>query len=169
MTAPARPDLPRQRISIQVANVPAHTKEIRPLRVNYHELPASFSQVLAIAESPEEICADKLKAFITSSFVRYRDLWDMRWLSLLPGFKESQLRELLEQKLDDYHAHDSFHNGLTRIRDLNNIVNGKEFIAQLRRFLPATTVARTINRPDFRTSMVDEVKKLYETAGCFSG
>jgi len=165
VTAPARPDLPRQRISLQVANVPAHTREVRPLRVNYPDLPASFSRVLAITESAEEICADKLKAFVTSRFVRHRDLWDMRWLALRPGFQPDRLRDLLEHKLDDYRCHEEFRSGLRRLDDLEQIVHGTDFSAQLRRFLPADTVARTIARPEFRTSLIDEVTGLYETAG----
>jgi len=165
VTAPARPDLPRQRISVQVANVPAHTRQVRPLRVNYPDLPASFSRVLVVAESAEEICADKLKAFITSRFVRYRDLWDVRWLALLPGFESDRLGGLLAHKLDDYQCHDAFRNGLRRLDDLEKIVNGADFGAQLGRFLPAETVARTIDRSEFRTSLVDEVTRLYGMAG----
>jgi hypothetical protein len=133
--------------------------------VNFPELLASFSQVLVITESPEEVCADKLKAFITSRFIRYRDLWDMRWLALLPGFEQDRLADLLARKLVDYQAHDSFRNGLSRLRDLANIVNGSEFSALLGRFLPAATLSRTIDRPGFRTSLVDEVHRLYEMAG----
>ena len=165
VTAPARPDLPRQLISVQVTNVPAYTRQVRPLRVNYPDLPASFSQVLAVAESPEEICADKLKAFITSRFVRYRDLWDMRWLAMLPGFESDRLAGLLQHKLDDYRCRTEFRNGLHRLDDLSQIVDGAEFRAQLGRFLPADTVARTIDRPEFRESLTDEVTRLYETAG----
>jgi len=165
VTAPARPDLPRQRVSIQVANVPAHTRQVRPLRVNYPDLPASFSRVLAVTESPEEICADKLKAFITSRFIRYRDLWDMRWLALLPGFEPDRLSDLLQHKLDDYRCHDEFRNGLHRLDDLDAIVEGADFRAQLGRFLPADTIARTIDRPEFRTSLTDEVTNLYKMAG----
>jgi len=164
VTAPQRPDLPRQRISIQVANVPAHTRQVRPLRVNYPHLPASFSRVLAVAESPEEICADKLKAFVTSRFVRFRDLWDMRWLALLPGFEPDQLGGLLAHKLDDYSCHDAFRDGLHRLDDLDQIVDSADFNAQLRRFLPADTVARTIDRPEFRASLAEEVTRLYAMA-----
>ena len=165
VTAPARPDLPRQRISVQVANVPARTRQVRPLRINYPDLPASFSRVLLVAESPEEICADKLKAFITSRFVRYRDLWDMRWLALRPGFELDRLSDLLQHKLDDYRCHDEFRNGLQRLHHLGAIVDGAEFRTQLGRFLPADTVARTVDRPEFRTSLTDEVTRLYEMAG----
>ncbi len=164
-TAPARPDLPRQRISIQVANVPAHTSQVRPLKVNYPELPASYSQTLVVAEAPEEICADKLKAFITSGFIRYRDIWDLRWLSVQPNFNDDQLDTLLAHKLSDYQAQERFQTGLIRLRDLDLIVNSRDFNVQLSRFLPAPTVARTIARPAFRASLVEEVVRLYRRAG----
>jgi len=44
-------------------------------------------------------------------------------------------------------------------------VDGPEFTAQLTRFLPAATVARTIGRPAFRESLADTVLGLYEQAG----
>ncbi|MBU4412696.1 MAG: hypothetical protein KKG98_05900 [Proteobacteria bacterium] len=35
VTAPRRRDLPKQRIKIEVANIPAYSREPRPLLVNY--------------------------------------------------------------------------------------------------------------------------------------
>jgi hypothetical protein len=89
----------------------------------------------------------------------------MRWLAMLPGFDPDRLEDLLARKLDDYHARDLFRDGLSRLHDLANIVNESAFTAQLGRFLPASTLARTIDRPEFRTSLVEEVRGLYAKAG----
>lgn len=64
--------------------MPAYTRELRPLSVNYADLPASYSNVILISESLEEICADKLLSFACSSRVRHPDLRDLRWLAREP-------------------------------------------------------------------------------------
>ena len=165
VTAPARPDLPKQRISVRIANVPAHTRLVNPVQVQYSGLPASYGQILAVCESAEEICADKLEAFVTSRFVRHRDLWDIRWLSLRPGFDTDQLPDLLARKLADYRAQKVFSDGLGRLADLPKVVEDGAFAAQLRRFLPAATVERTLDRPAFRMDLVARVLDTYRQAG----
>ena len=165
VTAPARPDLPKQRISVQIANVPAHTRVVSPVQVRYPGLPASYGQILVVCESVEEICADKLKAFATSRFVRYRDLWDLRWLSMQPGFDAEQLPGLLARKITDYRAESAFSTGLDRLANLPEIVEGGAFTTQLQRFLPAPTLARTLDRPAFRADLTTRVLDLYRRAG----
>ena len=63
VTKPGRLDLPRQRIKIEVANVPSHANELRTLRRNYDFLPDGYDNLLLRAEKMEEIVADKLVAF----------------------------------------------------------------------------------------------------------
>ncbi|MDR1237797.1 MAG: nucleotidyl transferase AbiEii/AbiGii toxin family protein [Propionibacteriaceae bacterium] len=165
VTAQARRDLPKQRISIQVANVPAHSRSVNALQVRYSGLPTSYSDVLVICETLEEICADKLKAFVTSRFIRYRDLWDLRWISSQPGFDTGQLPALLEQKIADYHAAADFVSGRQRIAQLSQIVEDAAFTTQLARFLPPETAERTILRPVFRAHIAECVATLYGQAG----
>lgn len=42
ITSPDRKDLPKQRIKIEVANIPAYTRNILPLRNNYDSLPDGY-------------------------------------------------------------------------------------------------------------------------------
>lgn len=165
VTAPRRKDLPMQRISVEVARIDAHTRAVLPLKVNYAGLPPSYGNILMICESLEEICADKLKAFITAPHIRYRDLWDLRWIARQAGFDREPLADLLSQKLDDYQAGKLFLQNLPRLQDLATIVDSPEFIGQMRRFLPTEAVADTLERELFREHLVDEVKGLYRTAG----
>ena len=51
-TEPARPDMPRQRIRLEVANVPAYTGDPLPLDRNYEGLADSYA-VLAHLTSPQ--------------------------------------------------------------------------------------------------------------------
>lgn len=63
-TVPENRSMPRQRIKLEIANIPAHTRELVPLRTNYAVL-AGMPTVLVNAESLDEIMADKLLAFPT--------------------------------------------------------------------------------------------------------
>ncbi|MDR1187962.1 MAG: nucleotidyl transferase AbiEii/AbiGii toxin family protein [Bifidobacteriaceae bacterium] len=165
VTAPRRRDLPKQRISIQVANAPAHSRVVNALRTRHPGLPSSYADVLLICESLEEICADKLKAFVTSRFIRYRDLWDLRWISTRPGFDAGQLPMLLHHKILDYDAARLFEDNQGRLQRLAEIVEEPAFVDQLTRFLPAQTVTQTIGRPVFRAHIAERVRALYDQAG----
>ncbi|MEG1434956.1 MAG: nucleotidyl transferase AbiEii/AbiGii toxin family protein [Gordonibacter sp.] len=165
VTAPDRPDIPQQRISLEVAAVPAHTRAIRALEVNYPELPSSYGDVLLKTETLEEICADKLKAFVTASNIRHRDLWDLRWIARQPSFTTDHLPHLLQCKIADYRQQQSFDKKLERLDDLPAIVESPEFMNQMKRFLPTSVLERTADRPLFREHLVSEVQELYRSAG----
>jgi predicted nucleotidyltransferase component of viral defense system len=80
-TTPEQRDFPRQRINIEIANVPAYTRELMPLRLNYDFL-LGYGAVLVNVESLNEIMADKVIAFpAATKYVRFRDIWDLAWLS----------------------------------------------------------------------------------------
>ncbi|ETS33679.1 protein of unknown function (DUF1814) [Photorhabdus khanii NC19] len=80
-TAPERKDLPKQRIKIEIANIPAYTKNPRPLTRNYPVLPDGYSETIVLVEELTEIMADKLVSFpATTKHIRHRDMWDLVWL-----------------------------------------------------------------------------------------
>lgn len=56
----ARPDLPKQRIKLEIASVPAHTSTIRRVAVNYPELDGMYDNLTIRCQTLEEILADKL-------------------------------------------------------------------------------------------------------------
>lgn len=164
VTAPERPDIPMQRISLEIATVPAHARTVKALKVNYEELPNSYGNTLLYTETLEEICADKLKAFLTASHLRYRDLWDMNWLTQRPNFDHSKLPSLFDQKLIDYGETKTAQNNHQRIVDVPAILNSREFLDQMRRFIPATTLQETLERPMFREVMANNLTELYQLA-----
>ncbi len=87
-----RPDLPLQRIKLEIASVPAHTSVLREAAVNYPELGTAYDDLLIRCQSPEEILADKLISFsATDSHVRHRDLWDIPWLARRQGIDLSRV------------------------------------------------------------------------------
>lgn len=165
VTAPARPDLPQQRINIEVASIPAYTTVVRTLKVQYSGLPSSYADTLIRAESIEEICADKLKAFVTSSYPRYRDVWDLYWIARQPEFSTDGIAELLKHKIEDYHQESTFAKQLPgKLDELPDLIDSEEFIGQMTRFLPDEDLDKTLRRTSFRQSMSDEILALYRKA-----
>lgn len=145
-TAPAQRDLPRQRIKLEIANIPAYTSELVPLRQNYDFL-LGYGPLLVNAESLEEILADKLVAFPASvNNIRYRDIWDIAWLQQ-QGAKFDP--SLVERKVEDYHI-DGYERFLAdAITRLPALIDSKDFIDQMTRFIDSETLNRTLKEPKF--------------------
>lgn len=146
-TDPGRPDLPRQRIKLEIANVPAHDGAAMAVRANYAGLPDGYDGMLIVTESAREIASDKVVSLIATveRFPRYRDLWD---LTHLAGRGAEADPELVRRKVGDY-ADGGFDKRHAVLRErLSGLVHGSEFAAQMRRFLPADVHAATFERPD---------------------
>jgi predicted nucleotidyltransferase component of viral defense system len=162
ITVAGRPDIPQQRIKLEVAAVPAHTRTIRNLRVNYQELPSGYQHILIPVETTAEIMADKLVALVTAKGLRYRDIWDLRWLSVLPGQDHQPVKQLVDQKLNDYAVTDFPSKCSTFLTNLPDIVEGDLFLRQMERFIPADTLTRTLIRPEFRIHLIEQIQDLYQ-------
>ena len=152
-TSPEHPAMPRQKIKLEIANIPAHTRELVPLRANYDFL-AGMPAVLVNAESLDEIMADKVLAFPTSLLdnqgqpvgpdsakIRHRDIWDLAWMATR-GAK--LVPELVVAKIEDYGVVD--YPGLlaAAIKQIPQIVKSPEFKAQMTRFVDSSTAAKTL-------------------------
>lgn len=145
-TSPGQGNAPRQRIKLEIANIPAHTRELLPLRQNYDFL-LGYGLVLVNAEAPDEILADKMIAFPASvRNVRYRDIWDIAWL-LQQGARLDT--ELVRRKIGDYHIQNYPQLLDEAIARLPGLVDGKAFNDQMTRFIDAPTLARTLRAPGF--------------------
>ena len=169
-TAPENPAMPRQKIKLEIANIPAHTRELTPLRTNYDFL-VGMPTVLVNAESLDEITADKVLAFPTSLLdnmgqpvgadsakIRHRDIWDLAWMAtrgakLVPG--------LVAAKIGDYGVVD--YPGLLdqAIKQLPEIVRSREFKAQMTRFVDSATVAKTLANGSYNDYLALSVGGLF--------
>lgn len=147
VTDPGRRDMPRQRIKLEVANVPAHTRIPMPLRRNYDFLPDGYEDMLLFVETRNEIMADKLVSLpATEKYVRYRDIWDLAFLSQERAVADPALVEL---KVADYRLTDDYPDKLdTMIQHLPDIIHSKKFMDEMRRFLPSDTFDRTLGRTE---------------------
>lgn len=158
-TAPEQRDMPRQRVKLEIANIPAYTTELLPLRQNYDFL-LGYGPLLVNAESLDEILADKLVAFPASvKTIRYRDIWDIAWLQQ-QGAK--LVPELVERKVEDYYIK-AYEQLLADALDrLPGLIGSKAFIDQMTRFIDSDTLARTLKEPKFADYLNNSVGQVLQ-------
>ncbi|MBU1620818.1 MAG: nucleotidyl transferase AbiEii/AbiGii toxin family protein [Gammaproteobacteria bacterium] len=157
-TAPGQKDMPKQKIKLEVANVPAYTKEALPLRNNYDFLPDGYEDTLVFTETLDEVMADKLISLpATQRYIRHRDLWDLVWLQQ----QNAQLNpELIRLKLTDYKIPDYQQLLGSRIASLDEIVASAAFHNEMKRFLPTNVYDRTLGQEKFKSFMLGALKKM---------
>lgn len=159
VTAPARPDIKKQRIKVEIASIPAYTQEPSRILVHYPFLPDGYSDLLVVAESSNEIMADKLVSLVnTQKYVRYRDIWDLQWLRQQGATPDL---DLLQRKIADYSVEDYTGKARSMIDRLPEIISGPEFRGEMTRFLPADTLARTLDHPLFGEFLAREMRSMF--------
>lgn len=157
-----RRDIPRQRIKVEIAEVPSYSREIKRVTSRYPQLPKSYGDVLVPCESLAEICADKLVAFSMSTHLRHRDIWDLHWLSSQPELDRSLVKGMVKNKLNDYHVDVEFDKMVAaRLGDLPEILSGERFAIQMQRFLEADSYKRTVERVEFHQIIEQDVRGMY--------
>lgn len=158
-TDPGRRDLPKQRVHIEIASVPAYTSEVRKLRVNYDFLPDGYGDLLLLVESLDEIMADKLLALAASrERVRHRDIWDLAWLRQ----RGATVRpDLVGRKIIDYGVvgYPALLDSL--IEKAPSIISGKSFQNEMKRFLPQDRYQNSFGDPKFERYLTGTITDLY--------
>ena len=162
-TAPARPDLPSQKIKIEIAQVPSYTRDLRVLEENYPEVEGMCSRAVVGCQALDEILADKIVSFSQQVLApRYRDLWDIPWISMQPGRNMDEVAVMVGQKLDDYRVAESAHtllrSGLSRAQ---GVLRGETYAEEMRRFPPPRLLEKTVARPEYREAMTHKVEDAY--------
>ncbi|WP_066453455.1 nucleotidyl transferase AbiEii/AbiGii toxin family protein [Castellaniella caeni] len=154
-TSPDRPDIPRQRIKLEVANVPAYTRELKSLARNYQFLPDGYSDVLVGVETMNEIMADKLVSLPSCArYVRHRDIWDLRWLQQRGAVLSS---DMVANKVSDYGEPNYLERLRKMIDRLPQITQSAAFKDEMSRFLPQDVQNRTIGALGFDAFLANEV------------
>jgi len=160
ITAPERRDVPMQRIKIEVANIPAYTKEPRALRLNYDFLPDGYSDMLILTETLNEVLADKIISLpATQKYVRYRDIWDLVWLTQKGATLDIKL---VENKIKDYKISDYGDRVDTLLLRLPDITSSRAFFAEMQRFIPMDVVSRTLADEKFTSYLLTTLRSLFE-------
>jgi predicted nucleotidyltransferase component of viral defense system len=161
VTSPERKDLPKQKIKLEIANVPAYTKDPLPLLVNYDFLPDGYSDTLILTETLDEVMADKIISLpATTRYVRHRDIWDLAWLQQ----QGAQLNiDLVRNKIADYKldAYEAMLSGL--IERLPALVSSGEFTGEMKRFLPTDVFERTLAKEKFQIYLRNTLLTLFRS------
>jgi predicted nucleotidyltransferase component of viral defense system len=128
-TRPGRPDLPAQRIHLDICSLPSHDAQPAVLR-NIYGVDLGTSGLLLQAQSREEILADKIIALaFRENRMKNRDIWDVLWLdqqgvglpvALIPlklgdrGQIAGTLRSRLQERLAALENHPAMRRDYTR-------------------------------------------------------
>ena len=158
VTQPANSGIPRQRIHLEIANVPSHANELRLLARNYDFMPDGYKDMMIRVETKEEILADKLIAFPARlpTYVRWRDIWDIHWLGRNGA---SENADLVRAKTNDYGIEDFgglLEAATTRLPEL---IRSKDFTKEMERFLTDTVAERTVRTDGWQEAVAAELRE----------
>lgn len=160
ITSPEQSHLPYQKIKLEVANVPAYTREPRSLNINYPFLPKGYADMLIETETLNEILANKLVSLsATQRYVRNRDLWDIPWLLQQGATLDT---ELVIKKLGDYKLDDFAQMLSLRLHSLPDLVKGESLRNEMSRFIPTANFERTFGRANFTDYLSNTLTQLHE-------
>ncbi|MEX0671384.1 MAG: nucleotidyl transferase AbiEii/AbiGii toxin family protein [Pirellulales bacterium] len=159
-TRPGRKHLPAQRINLDICGIPSHDPRPMMLR-NLYGVDLGTSGLILQAQSREEILADKVVALaFRENRIKNRDLWDIGWL--VQQGVELPLR-LIPLKIRDHKRTQAdfiavLEARLTGLR--GQPAMRADFMAEMRRFLPAATVRDTIDKEPYWNSLTQVVTEL---------
>lgn len=158
-TRPGRKDLPAQRIHLDICSIPSHDPRPMMLRTLYG-VDMGTSGLILQAQSREEILADKVIALaFREGRIKNRDLWDIAWLrqqgvelpaSLIPlkihdhRRSKEEFRSLLREKVEEL--------GKTEVLR-------KDFINEMKRFLPVATAAQTVEQEPYWQYLIQVIRE----------
>lgn len=158
-TQPRRPDMPAQKIHLDICAVPSYQRVPRTIR-NHYGINLGTESLIINAQTREEIFAYKLLAFaMRPGRLKHRDLWDIAWLSqggIEPAY------ELMDAKLADHAvAKGVFLENMTeRLKRLeSDTQQQKDFIYEMSRFIPPDRLDQTVGQEGFWRYLVSIVKE----------
>ncbi len=157
---PNRPDLPRQKMHIDVCAIPSFDIEKRPL-INHYDIVVPTEGILVPVQSLQEILADKLIALAyRARRIKPRDIWDIVWIKQR-GIDLSKI--LVEKKLNARHKQtDDFKQALstalTKLMSEEEVHN--DFNMEMSRFIPKQIKERTLDNPEYWAYVQGEVKAI---------
>lgn len=159
-TRPQSPNLPAQRINIDVCAISSYMPQ-PTLLLNPYRVDMGTSGLVLNAQAREEIYVDKIVAVaLRPNRIKNRDLWDLLWLRQQAVTPEWSL---LARKLADHHCTPAaFLAAFTQRAE--SMTSAPQIVADFRdemtRFLPMRLVASTVNEPAFWSVMVRHIQEL---------
>lgn len=146
---PGRPNLPRQKMHIDVCALPSFDVEKRPL-LNHYGFAVPTEGLLIPVQSLAETLADKFIALAyRSRRIKPRDLWDILWIkqrsvNISPALAGKKLTARSKSHVDFAQALQRQIDKLLQDDDVR-----ADFHAEMSRFVPAHIRQRTIDMPDY--------------------
>ncbi|MBE8167815.1 MAG: nucleotidyl transferase AbiEii/AbiGii toxin family protein [Shewanella sp.] len=157
-----RPDIPRQKMHIDVCALPSFDVKKRAL-INHYGIDVATEGYLVPVQSLKEIMADKFIALAyRSRRIKPRDVWDLVWLKQqgIQGVKDLTLNKLeaREKSLDDFQI--QLQQQTFRLRDDTEVK--ADFISEMSRFIPSQIKQRTIENPEYWDYVKEEIASMSE-------
>jgi predicted nucleotidyltransferase component of viral defense system len=161
ITVPIAPikHLPKSRIKIEFANVPSYDSQANVAKA----LPGlvQIEDVILTVESAGEILADKAVALTARQALKYRDVWDVWYLTNKLNAKVD--RDIVAKKFADYGTLDIDAKASQRREELTREPTMKAFLEEMKRFLPAKRVSE-IDRAGLHQSILAASADLIDRA-----
>jgi predicted nucleotidyltransferase component of viral defense system len=155
-----RPDLPRQKMHIDVCSIPSFDVEKRAL-INHYNIVVPTEGLLIPVQSLEEALADKFIALAyRARRIKPRDVWDIVWIKQR-GVGVSTA--LIDKKLEVRNKTKAdFTEELRTQVDklLQDDEVRKDFNMEMSRFVPGNVKERTLDNPDYWTYVQSEIKNM---------
>ncbi len=153
--------IPWQRIHLDIASVNARSSKKMPLIRNYEYLPNIREAMQIRAKTKESILADKVVAFVNThdrSNIRWRDLWDIWWLTSNGVKLETRLVEKRIQDFPNHNLNNKINESIERIPVL---LGAKAFVTELSRFLPREMELTTIKDEGWRKKTSNHLSHVF--------
>ena len=161
-THPGRPDIPRQRVKVEVDRSTSTSVEINEPNLNYAHLGAEYQALALRTVRLESVMADKLVALPMSvakrANPRYRDIWDLRWLATARGCRPAS--ELLAAKIAEVGV-ENYRAALAQtLATLPEVIGSGAYSAAMRRHLRFDDWEKSVATADSRAATVGKLRDL---------
>ena len=156
---PGRPDIPSQKMHIDICAIPSFDIQNRPI-MDHYQINSPISGLPIPVQSLTEILADKMVAFAyRERRIKPRDIWDIVWLKQ-QGIEQAPT--LVIKKLEargklvtDFCGKIKHHSSLVE----NDQTTKNDFLQEMGRFLPQDVAERTVNQKVFWPYLSDVIKE----------
>ncbi len=160
-----RPDIPRQKMHIDVCAIPSFDIVKKPL-VNHYGIDVATAGYLIPVQTLDEILVDKFIALAyRSRRIKPRDLWDIVWLKQQNAVINLELlNKKLEARAKPQNEFERYlHDQVLKLNSDSEVQT--DFISEMSRFVPKKIKQRTLDNPDYWPYLQNEVSELAKRIG----
>jgi predicted nucleotidyltransferase component of viral defense system len=155
-----RPDLPRQKMHIDICAIPSFDIEKRPL-INHYNIVAPTEGLLIPVQSLTETLADKFIALAyPARRIKPRDVWDIVWIKQRGVAVSKQLinKKLVARGKTNEDFIEALTIQLDKLQHDDEV--RKDFNIEMSRFIPNQIKERTIDNPDYWPYVQSEISTM---------